>query len=122
MAIAQKEAPHSGEIQKKDILFRKSFVFVLDLIQFTEQLKQKKKKSLAKQLLKSGTTIGNIINEFRFIDNKNDINKIKELNENLHYTKYLLQLCKYSPTYPNPNNLITDLDRLFEQTPKIANL
>ena len=117
MATAQKKQPHlkEGESLEEDI-FRESFVFVLDLIQFSEQLKEKKKKSLAKQLLKAGTTFGNVISELRFIE-KNEIytNKIKQLYKNAYYVKYLLQLCLYSPTYPKPNNLIADLDKIIEQ-------
>ena len=121
MATAQKKITKPiGGPREKDILFRESFVFVLDLIEFTELLEQKKKNSLAKQLLKAGTTFGEIINETRFTENNEKyICKIKKLKKNAHNTKYLLQLCKYSATYPNPNNLISDLDELMEQISKI---
>ena len=120
METAQKTELHAAEATKKDILFRESFVFVLDLIQFTELLEKKKKVSLAKQLFKEGTAFGEIINEARFAkENKSYICKIKKLEKNAHNTKYLLQLCKYSETYPNPNNLISDLDRLTEQILRI---
>jgi len=97
-------------------IYRESFVFVLDLIQFTEQLKINKKKTLAKQLLKSGTAIGEVINELKLSDNDIDkVDKTKQLFKNVSYIKYLLQLCKYSATYPNPNNLIIDIDKLIKQ-------
>jgi len=116
MSTAQKNKQLTAEAQEKDILFRESFVFVLDLIEFTELLEQKKKSSLAKQLLKAGTSFGEIINEARFTENNEKyICRLKKLSKNAHNTKYLLQLCKYSATYPNPNDLIADLDLLMEK-------
>lgn len=116
MATANKIKPNTEKVNKKKILFRESFVFVLELIEFTEILEQKKKNSLAKQLLKAGTAFGEIINEARFIEKQEKyICKIKKLNKDALNIKYLLQLCKYSATYPNPDNLIADLDVLIDQ-------
>jgi len=116
MSTAQKKGQQVDEASGRDTLFRESFVFVLDVIEFTELLEQKKKKPLAKQILKAGTTFGEIINAARFTEKSEDyIYKIKRLNKNALNIKYLLQLCKYSATYPNPNNLIADLDELMKQ-------
>ena len=119
-ATHKKNVYSANEESFKENIFRESFVFVLDLIQFSEQLNQKKKKSLAKQLIKTGTTFGEIINELKFIEKKEIyFSKIKEIYKNAHFTKYLLQLCLYSPAYPKPNNLIADLDKLIEQLARI---
>lgn len=116
MVAAQKTNINLKKTVEKETLFRESFIFVLDLIQYTELLRQKKKKSLAKQLLKSGTCFGKIINEARFTEDKElYFSKIQKLKTNAQNVKYLLQLCKYSATYPNPTNLISDLEQLINQ-------
>jgi len=122
MSTAQKNIQFGNEATEKGTLFRESFIFVLELIEFTELLEQKKKKSLAKQLLKTGTAFGEIINVARFIENSdNFIHKIKKLLKNALNIKYLLQLCKYSATYPNPNDLIAGLDKLIEKVSRTIN-
>jgi len=114
MSTAQKNIQFGNEATEKDTLFRESFVFVLELIEFTELLEQRKKKSLAKQLLKAGTAFGEIINEARFTGNKEDlIIQIKKMNKSAHNIKYLLQLCKYSTGYPNPRDLLKNIDILI---------
>jgi four helix bundle protein len=114
METKQKQKPGQDEISQKEILFRESFVFVLDIIQFTELLEKKKKNSLAKQLLTAGTLFGKIINEARYTENSDVfIGKIKKLIKAAHNIKYLLQLCKYSEGYPNPRDLLKNIDILI---------
>lgn len=102
-------------IKDKEMLFRKSFVYVLDIIQYNELLIKKKKDIIAKQLLKAGTAFGEYINEAKNTQNynyfrkklKNSVNEAKKI-------QFLLLLCKYSDTYPKPNNLIPDIEELLE--------
>ena len=120
MATTQISNSSLVKATEKDILFRESFVFVLDLIQYTELLEQKKKKSLAKQILKAGTCFGKIVNQARFTQEKESyFYKMQKLKKSAQSIKYLLQLCKYSTTYPNPNNLILDLEDLINQISNI---
>ena len=120
MSSAQKKYAVANEPAKKELLFRESFVFVLDLIQFTELLEQKGKFSLAKKLFIAGTELGEIINELRYVEkNKNYISLIKKLKKLAHNIKFLLQLCKYSEGYPNPFNLINEIEDIIKQSPEI---
>ncbi len=121
MVITQKMNINSNESKEKTILFRESFVFVLDLIRYTELLEKKKKDSLAKKLFEAGTTFGKTVNEARFVEKNEKLYcKLKKMKKNAQNMKYLLQLCKYSATYPNPNNLISDLDTLTYRILKIS--
>lgn len=110
MSQAKRTAPKADSYDK-EIIFRESFVFVLDLISYTEQLRETGKELMPRQILKSGITFGEIINEMRLTSNL-DKSKLKKLIKIATYIKYLLQLCKYSESYPNPNNLISDLDQI----------
>jgi len=114
MSSAQREQSTANDTSKKEILFRESFVFVLDIIQFTELLEEKGKSTLAKQLLNAGTSYGNIINEARYTENYDVfLLKIGKLLKAAHNIKYLLQLCKYSTGYPNPGNILKNIDILI---------
>ncbi len=59
-------------------LIQKTVIFSLDIIEFCELLDEKKKFVIAKQLLRSGTSIGANSFEAQNPHSKNDfINKIK---------------------------------------------
>lgn len=123
MSKAQNKGNEAIQTSNREILFRESFVFVLDLIRYTELLEENKKDSLAKQLFTTGTAFGEIVNEARFLEKEEkNICKIKKLKKSANSIKYLLQLCKYSASYPNPNNLISELDKLIEQILKIEQI
>jgi len=103
-------------IVETDILYRKCFVFVLDVIQYCDLLEKNKKSCVAKQLLTTATTFGTNINKLKNATNTNVINKkINNSIKEAEKIKYQLKLCKFSDTYPKPNNLIQDIDKLLEQ-------
>ncbi len=82
-------------------LIQKTIRFSLDIIEFCELLEEKKKFVIAKQLLRSGTSIGANSFEAQNPQSKNDfIHKIKIASKELEETKYWLYLCKYSKSYP----------------------
>ncbi len=87
-------------------LLIKTVQFSLDIIEFCELLDEKRKFVVAKQLLRSGTSIGANVFEAQNPHSKNDfINKIKIAAKELEETKYWLYLCKNSKTYPFNGNL-----------------
>jgi len=97
-------------------LFRKSFVFVLDVIRFNELLKEKNKHSIAEKLLFEATNFGEHIltlksSKERYLASRYYSNAIMSAQK----TKYLLQLCKYSENYPNPNQLLKDVECLIKE-------
>jgi four helix bundle protein len=83
---------------KENIIKDKSFSFAIRIIKLYKYLNESKKEFiLAKQLLRSGTSIGALIRESEYAESKNDfIHKLhislKETNE----TKYWLDLLKES--------------------------
>jgi four helix bundle protein len=87
-----------------------SFQFALDIIVYTDLLDEKRKYTLAKQILKAGTSVGANVKEAQFGESKNDfIHKLKISEKEAEETEYWLLLCKYSRNYPDPGKLLTDI-------------
>ena len=103
-----------------DMFHRKCFVFVLDIIEYSEQLKKKKNNIIANQILKTGTALGKNTNNLKLAGNSVIIEKsLNKTVKHIEKTKYLLNLCKYSQRYPNPDNLISDIENLTNSITKI---
>ncbi|HBV13908.1 four helix bundle protein [Chryseobacterium carnipullorum] len=98
-------------------LIEKTVKFSLDMIEFCEVLEADKKFVIAKQLLRSGTSIGANSFEAQNPYSKNDfVHKIKIAAKELEETKYWLYLCKYSENYPFNENLelqITEIGKII---------
>ncbi|WP_160139170.1 four helix bundle protein [Chryseobacterium sp. c4a] len=98
-------------------LIEKTVQFSLDIIEFCELLEEKRKFVIAKQLLRSGTSIGANAFEAQNPHSKNDfVNKIKIAAKELEETKYWLYLCKNSKTYPFEKKLevqITEIGKII---------
>jgi four helix bundle protein len=87
---------------KDNIIVNKSFEFALETITFCETLAEMKKYVIARQLLKSGTSIGANIREAQNGESKADfIHKLKISAKEADETEYWLLLCKYSKKYPD---------------------
>ena len=77
-------------MEQKNIVVEKSLQFSVEIIKFCELLDEHKKFVIAKQLLRSGTSIGANIFEAQHAESKADfIHKmkiaIKEANETLYW-------------------------------------
>ena len=84
-----------------------SFDFALKIIVFTEFLEENRKYIVAKQLIKSGTSIGANVSEAQNCESKADfIHKLKIAAKEAEETEYWLLLCKYSETYPFNEELL----------------
>ena len=100
-------------MKRENPVLDKSFTFALDVIEFTELLETNKKFVLAKQLLRSGTSIGANIREAQSSESKPDfIHKFKIAAKESEETEYWLMLCKFAPTYPKNGQLLIDLKGL----------
>ena len=87
-----------------------TFQFALDTIGFVDGLNEKREYVLAKQLFKSGTSIGANVREAQSGESKDDfIHKLKISAKEAEETEYWLLLCKYAPTLPDPGALLTDI-------------
>ena len=91
---------------KKNIILDLSFQFSLEIIEFAELLQGQRKSVIAKQLLRSGTSIGANINESQNAESSADfIHKLKIAAKEANETEYWLKLCQKAKNYPNPEDL-----------------
>ncbi len=97
-------------MEKENAILDLSFEFALEVIAYCELLEEKKRFVLAQQLLKSGTSIGANVREAQGAESKPDfIHKMKIAAKEAEETDYWLLLCKHSPSYPNPDDLLEKL-------------
>lgn len=91
---------------KENIIVQKYFEFALKVIEFCGQLEELRKYVIARQLLKSGTSIGANIREAQNAESKADfIHKMKIAAKEADETEYWLLLCQKSATYPDCEKL-----------------
>ena len=108
-------------MEKKDnLIVSLSLQFALDIISFTEILKQAKKFNLANQLFRSGTSIGANVREAQGCESKNGfIHKMKIAYKEAEESKYWLELCNLSESYPKPGKLLNDIVSILKVLGKI---
>jgi four helix bundle protein len=104
---------------KKNIIVEKIIEFSLLIIDYSELLESQKKYILARQLLKSGTSIDANVREAQNAESKADfIHKMKIAAKEADETEYWLLLCQLSKHYPDCKNLrekITDLIKILSK-------
>ena len=107
-------------MEKQNVIVEKSFQFALRIIEFCEILEEQKKYVIARQLLKSGTSIGANVREAQNAESKADfIHKIKIAAKEADETEYWLLICKNSPSYPFNEQLLVDLTEIIKILSKI---
>ena len=94
-------------MEKRNEILELSFEFALEIIDYSELLEKNRKYVIARQLLKSGTSIGANIREAQNIHSRKDFTAkcviaMREADE----TEYWLLLCKKSNSYPDPPELM----------------
>ncbi|QYJ69117.1 four helix bundle protein [Flavobacterium litorale] len=100
-------------MERENIVVSKSIVFAIDIIAFCELLEKNKKFVVARQLLKSGTSIGANVHEAQNAESRADfIHKIKIAAKEVEETKYWLTLCEKAPSYPFDNMLKSKITEL----------
>lgn len=105
---------------KENIIVEKTFLFALKIVAFCEILEEKRKYVLARQLFKSGTSIGSNTRESQNAESKADfIHKLKIAAKEADETEYWLLICKDSPTYPFEEQLLSDVQELIKILSKI---
>jgi len=95
-------------MEKKNEILELSFEFALQIIIYCELLEEKRKYVIARQLLKSGTSIGANIREAQNAESNQDfIHKLKIAAKEAEETEYWLLLSDKSPNYPSSRELLT---------------
>ena len=109
------------ELIEKNPLLKLTLDFSLMVIDYCEKLEQEKKFVVAKQLLKSGTSIGANSMEAQNSESKADfIHKIKIASKEADETQYWLTLCTYAANYPNCKLLCDKLEEIQKVLNKIV--
>ena len=100
---------------RENIIVVKSVNFSLALIRYCEVLEQERKFVIAKQLLRSGTSIGANIFEAQNAESRNDfIHKMKIAAKEASESLYWLLLCEKSQSYPYDKQLKNNLEEIIK--------
>jgi four helix bundle protein len=98
---------------KQNIILAKTIAFSIEIIAYCELLESNKKFVIARQLLKSGTSIGANVHEAQNAESKNDfIHKMKIAAKEIEETKYWLILCNHSESYPSNEKLFDTINEI----------
>jgi len=105
---------------RSNIIVELTFKFAISIVKYCEELESKKKFVIAKQLLKSGTSIGANIREAQNAESKNDfIHKFKIAAKECDETIYWLAICKQIDSYPFDDNLTEQIEVISKVLSKI---
>ncbi len=105
---------------RSNIIVELTFKFAISIVKYCEELESKKKFVIAKQLLKSGTSIGANIREAQNTESKNDfIHKFKIAAKECDETIYWLAICKQIDSYPFDDNLTEQIEVISKVLSKI---
>ncbi|MEO7264708.1 MAG: four helix bundle protein [Ferruginibacter sp.] len=101
-------------------ILKLSFDFALMVVEFCEKLESEKKYIIARQLLKSGTSIGANAMEAQNAESKADfIHKMKISAKEAEESQYWLWICQYASNYPNTDILQNKLEEVNKVLGKI---
>jgi four helix bundle protein len=104
---------------RENIIVNKTIDLALKIIPYCELLEEKRKYVIARQLLKSATSIGANVFEAQNAESKVDfIHKLKIAAKEASETKYWLILCERSESYPKEPflaALVEDIIRILSK-------
>ena len=105
---------------KENVIVEKTIHFSLAIIKYCEVLDQGRKYVIAKQLLRSATSIGANVFEAQNAESKADfIHKMKVAAKEASETLYWLILCERSDGYSCDKKLRADIDEIIRILSKI---
>lgn len=108
------------EVFENNPILKLTFDFSLMIIEYCETLEANRQYVLARQLLKSGTSIGANCMEAQNAESKADfIHKMKIAAKEAEESQYWLWLCDYSKNYPDCKALIEKLEDINKVLGKI---
>ena len=107
-------------METKNIIVDKSLNFGVEIVKYCELLEEKRKYVVAKQLLRSGTSIGANVFEAQHAKSKADfIHKMKIAIKEANETLYWLFICERSESYPANSSLKQMIEELIRIISKI---
>ncbi|MFN8254513.1 MAG: four helix bundle protein [Bacteroidales bacterium] len=100
-------------MEKRNVILEKSFEFALEIIEFSEELENMRKYVIAKQILRSGTSVGANIREAQSCESRADfVHKLKIAAKEAEESVYWLLLCKHSKNYPYKESILQKLNEI----------
>jgi four helix bundle protein len=107
-------------VKGDNLILKLTLDFAIDVVEYTEVLEETKKYVIARQLLKSGTSIGANVREAQNAESLSDfVHKMKIAAKELEETDYWLFLCKASKRYPDCSHLTAQLENIANILNKI---
>ena len=101
-------------------IVKMTFQFALDIIYFSESLREQKRFVFADQVLRSGCSIGANVKEAQSAESKADfIHKLKISSKEAEETEYWLELCEFARNYPKPKQMLQDIESILKVLAKI---
>lgn len=97
-------------MEKDNLIVRLTLDFAVEIVNYAETLEANRKYVIARQLLKSGTSIGANVREAQNAENPNDfVHKMKIAAKEVEETDYWLLICSRVETYPDCTDLKAQL-------------
>jgi len=95
---------------KDNLILKLTFEFAVEIVNYSEKLDKNQKYVIAKQILRSGTSIGANVKESQNAESNRDfIHKLKIALKEADELEYWLFICNEVTTYENANYLIEKL-------------
>src|SRR5574343_1908902 len=89
---------------KENLIVKLTFEFALEIISFSEEIRNTNRFEMASQIFRSGTSIGANIREAQNAESKADfIHKFKISAKEADELQFWLELFQNSEFYPNPS-------------------
>lgn len=105
---------------KDNLILKLTFEFAVEIVVFSEKLEQNNKHVIAKQILRSGTSIGANVKESQNAEsNKDFVHKLKIALKETDELEYWLFICNEVETYENADYLIEKLTTIRKILNKI---
>ena len=93
-----------------NLIVDRSFEFALRIVRFSRRLREAGWPDLARQLLRSGTSVGANVHEAQDAESRDDfIHKMKLAAKEADESRFWLKLCKYTEELPHEEGLLDDL-------------
>ena len=110
----------NSEKYKNNPILRETFEFSILIIGYSELLEEHKKYAIARQIIRSGTSIGANVKEAQNAESRADfIHKFKIAIKEADETEYWLFLCQNLKNYPDTGALIEKLNTIIKMLTKI---
>lgn len=105
---------------KDNVIVKLTFQFALDIMNFSELLREQRRYVFSDQLLRSGSSIGANVREAQGAESKADfIHKMKVALKEAEESEYWLELCEFAKDYPKPGNLLLEIESVIKVLNKI---